>query len=75
MAGLAQDQQRLAGEHVALGGQAVEEPGVLQRGLLQGRVRQGRGGLAQRRHGVRDSSGLTADLTSPANQLVIALLM
>ena len=51
VAGLADDQQRLAGEHVPLGGQALQERGVLQRGLLQGRVRQGRGGLAQRRDG------------------------
>ena len=51
VAGLADDQQRLAGEHVPLGGQAVEERGVLQRGLLQGRVRQARGGVAQRRDG------------------------
>ena len=51
VAGLADDQQRLPGEDVPLGGQAFEETGVLQRGLLQGRVGQARGGLAERGDG------------------------
>ena len=51
MAGLADDQQRLPGEHVPVRSQPLKEGGVLQGGLLQGRVRQGRGGLAQPGHG------------------------
>src|ERR1700732_1321031 len=41
---LADDQQHLAGEHVPLLSEAGQEGGVLQRGVLQGRVRQGGGG-------------------------------